>query len=641
MTTTLDASYRFVLAEDAPFVRNLAALWATQPQLAALLEQEQVPTHASFEKARDGNWTCAVKLPDGHTAQLHSRYEPAAEAAKQIAALATDGCVAFYLLGLGLGYTLEALRQQASDEALIFIFEPDLALLRAVLEKRDLSESIACGRVWFFHQADKTELFNRLMPQAAMLSMGFIAVEHAPSLRLHGEFFSQARRLIDEFVSYARTSLNTLVLNGQRTAENITLNLGWYRAAGSVERLRDRYRGRPAIVVSAGPSLRKNRHLLKQADGKAVLVAVQTTLKPLLEMGIEPQFVTALDYHDICTRFYENLPSRLHTELVAEPKASNKIFGLWPGPLSILGNQYADQLLAELPADKARLRSGATVAHLAYYLAEHLGCDPIIFVGQDLGFSDGLCYAPGTSYERVWGPELSRFCTLEMKQWEQVARDRAILRRVPDQQGRPMYTEERLYTYLQQFERDFLSTERTIVDATEGGAAKRGSRVMTLAAALEEYCQEDLPVAVKEPAALNWSALGDCQKSLLARAGEARQIEQVALETLPLLEELAANIEDQGRVNRLLGRIDALRAQMNQLNGCYELILQLTQQSELQRFQRDRKLEAEKVRGVHRQRRQVQRDIENVRAMAEAAAVFERLMRRVAGELALQSEQHA
>ena len=60
--------------------------------------------------------------------------------------------------------------------------------------------------------------------------------------------------------------------------------------------------------MSAGPSLRKNKHLLKDAQGKAVIIAVQTTLQPLLEMGVEPQFVTSLDYHDICTRFFEKLP---------------------------------------------------------------------------------------------------------------------------------------------------------------------------------------------------------------------------------------------------------------------------------------------------------------------------------------------
>src|SRR5206468_3433675 len=149
-------------------------------------------------------------------------------------------------------------------------------------------------------------------------------------------------------------------------------------------------------------------------------------------------------------------------------------------------------LLAEMKLGKAKLPSGATVAHLAYYLAEFVGCNPIIFIGQDLGFSEGLCYAPGTSYEDVWRPELSRFCTLEMKQWEQIVRDRAILRKIPDHQGRPMYTEERLFTYLQQFERDFLRSSRKIIDATEGGALKRGATTMTFAHAIAEYCDSPL-----------------------------------------------------------------------------------------------------------------------------------------------------
>src|SRR5439155_26260044 len=164
-----------------------------------------------------------------------------------------------------------------------------------------------------------------------------------------------------------------------------------------------------------------------------------------------------------------------------------------PGPLPMVGNDMAESLLREMSLKKAGLPSGSTVAHLAYYLAEYMGSDPIMFVGQDLGFSDGLYYAPGTSYEDVWRPELGRFCTVEMKQWEQIVRERPIMRKIPDQQGRPMYTEERLFTYLQQFERDFLRSQRKIIDATEGGAAKRGTTVMKLADAIAEFCRDVLP----------------------------------------------------------------------------------------------------------------------------------------------------
>jgi hypothetical protein len=489
----------------------------------------------------------------------------------------------------------------------------------------------------FITKPDKSDLFVRLTPHAALISVGVESVVHPPSMQVAGEFHQQVQTWLAEFASFSRTSLNTLVLNSRRTAENIARNIGWYVATPSLSRLENRHKGQPAIVVSAGPSLRKNIDQLKGLQDKAVIIAVQTTLKPLLEKGVRPLFVTSLDYHEICTRFFENLPPGLETELVAEPKATSAVFDLNPGPLSLLGNDFADSLLREMKLPKARLQSGATVAHLAYYLAEHLGCDPIVFVGQDLGFSDGLCYAPGTSYDDVWRPELSRFCTVEMKQWEQIARERFILRKVPDHQGRPMYTEERLFSYLQQFERDFARSKVRIIDATEGGAAKRGAAPMPLKDVITQFCSQPLQPR-REPArdhpGPRWDRLPEAIQCLSARRDEAERIQQVSAETLPLLEEIRDHVADQARVNRAIAQIDALRARMNELGATYDLVTQLTQSTELKRFQADRKLSASKeMEGNDRQRRQVARDIDNVRGVMDAAADFRRLMDDVIAQL--------
>jgi hypothetical protein len=40
-----------------------------------------------------------------------------------------------------------------------------------------------------------------------------------------------------------------------------------------------------------------------------------------------------------------------------------------------------------------------SVSTLAFALAQRLGCSPIVFVGQDLAYSDGRAYAAGTPYE--------------------------------------------------------------------------------------------------------------------------------------------------------------------------------------------------------------------------------------------------
>lgn len=651
MMTARQKPSAYPTEEVAILVRNLAALWATDPRLAAAVEAadppggepvESWPGHR-VERSKSGLPTVVVRSAEGKEIYLHSRYQPAEEARRLLKGLGFDSCAAFYVLGFGLGYHVEALFEEASDEAIIVVFEPDVRLLRVALGQRDLTRLLASRRILFFWREDKSELLQRLTPHGALVSTGFEPLSHAPSIQVNPRFFAQAQQWIAEYAAFTRTSIQTLVLNGRKTAENIAANIGWYVATPNLARLKDAHKGEPAIIVSAGPSLRKNKHLLAEAAGRAVIVAVQTTLQPLVEMGIEPQYVTSLDYHEICTRFFEKLPPTITTELVAEPKATDLIFGLHPGPLSLLGNDFAESLLREMKLGKAGLPAGATVAHLAFYLAEHLGCDPIIFIGQDLGFSDGLCYAPGTSYEDVWRPELGRFCTVEMKQWEQIVRERPILRRIPDWQGNPMYTEERLFTYLQQFERDFARSSARIIDATEGGAAKRGARMMTLGAALEEFCRTPLKTARPPHPGPRWDRLDECRASLACRLAEAREIEDIGRHTLPLLVEARDHLSDQGRVNRVIARIDVLRKRMNEYGACYDLIMQLTQASELKRFRSDRAIAAGGSRGnaMDRQRRQVQRDIENVRSVIDAAGEFQTMIEQVIGRLRRPREREA
>jgi hypothetical protein len=657
MPIAAEQSSRFVLAEDDPLLANLAALWRVDPELAGalegLLDEPGYPT----EPSKQGPPTASLPTPDGRRIQLHSRYAPWDEARRLAEESKRDGSPSgslepggkgvYAIHGLGLGYHVQALFDRVGESPLIVVLEPDLRLIRTALGLRDYSRMLRTGRVVFVTQADRGLLLGKLTPHQHLAAVGIELLPHPPSMQLHPEFHRDMQRWLAEYAAYCRTGLQTLLLNGRRTCENLTRNIGCYAAAADIRRLRDRHRGQPAIIVSAGPSLRKNQHLLHQAAGRAVIIAVQTTLQPLVDMGLEPDYVTSLDYHDICTRFFEKLPRQLRTELVAEPKASAKVLGMYGGPLTLLGSDYCDKLLHEMyksgaRTPKERLRAGATVAHLAFYLAEYLGCDPIIFIGQDLAFGDGLSYAPGTSYEDVWRPELGRFCTMEMKQWEHIARERPILRRIPDWQGRPIYTEERLFTYLQQFERDFAASGRRIIDASEGGAAKRGAEPMTLAEALARYCAD--PLAPCSAGFEPGSAAGgkpdprretapDVLRCLEQRLREAAQIADIGRRTLPLLEEVRDHLDETMRVNRAIARIDLLRQEMFALNHTYELATQLSQTSELARFQRDFAISTSGAEGTEKQRRQVERDMENVKAVIAAAGELEKLLEEVKGEL--------
>jgi hypothetical protein len=213
---------------------------------------------------------------------------------------------------------------------------------------------------------------------------------------------------------------------------------------------------------------------------------------------------------------------------------------------------------------------------------------------------------------------------MEMKQWEHIARERPILRKIEDIAGRAMYTEQRLFSYLQQFERDFAMSRSRIIDATEGGAKKRGAEVMNLVDMLASLRPHRFDFSTVGP------AMPDKQCALPAlerRLGESREIAEIARQTLSLLQEVAICLDDQPRVNRLIAKIDTLRARMLQLNDCYELITALSQQSELDRFRTDRQLAAAALEGIDRQKAQLKRDIANVQSLLAGCQAFSAMVK--------------
>ncbi len=144
------------------------------------------------------------------------------------------------------------------------------------------------------------------------------------------------------------------------------------------------------------------------------------------------------------------------------------------------------------------------MAHLSVSLAEFLGCTTVVLVGQDLGFTDGLYYCPGTAVHRVWEAELSPWNTLEMMEWQRIARMRGSLQRREGLAGRPCLTDGQMSAYLQQFERDFARMRAAgmrVVDATEGGLVKAHTEAATLAEALAAVPEREARAAAGGAAA--------------------------------------------------------------------------------------------------------------------------------------------
>jgi spore coat polysaccharide biosynthesis protein SpsF (cytidylyltransferase family) len=613
--------------------RNLAALSRSSRIVAERLRTQ--PASRSVEFVETGESGALSATLDGRA--LASKRRPLEEARRLASTVDIKEAAVFAVTGFGVGHHVAALAERLGRTGIILCFEPDLSLLRAVLERVDHSSWIAKTNIAFVAEPDDAATLSTIVQgMEGVVAMGVRIVEHPASAERLGATAQVFGETLSRVVSAVRTNVLTTMVQTSTTVRNLAMNADRYLASPGIEDLRGALEGRPGVVVSAGPSLSRNIRELARAGvrDRVCIIAVQTTLKPLLAAGVKPHFVVALDYHEISRRFYEGLTASdvEGVTLVVEPKANPAILDVWPGDVRMPRDSFLDTMLGAELADPNRgaIRSGATVAHLAHYLARHLGCDPVALVGQDLGFTDGQYYAAGASIHEVWASDLNEFVSLELLEWQRVVRNRSILRRAVDVLGRPIYTDEQMATYLAQFERDFLADAQaglTTIDATEGGVRKAHTTPMTLRDFLDVHADSALPALPTPKSRMVESRL---RESAIERLREVRQgvwrVARACRSTGTVLAQMLEHHRDQARVNQLIGQAQQIAEETRRIAPAYELVQKYNQAGIFNRAREDRAIALDDLDPYARQRRQIERDQRNIEWLGDAAESFGALL---------------
>jgi hypothetical protein len=602
---------------------NLRSLGRRNSELAGRLAGVVPPADLLFANSSDG-------VPSALLAgrQLCSKVRPLQEASRLVDGIDLVEHAVIVVLGFGLGWHVKRLVERAGKTTLVVVFEPDLALLRGVFEQIDHSSWMNDALLLFVSDAgDRGALAQKLHGGESIVGQGVHVLEHPPSRARLGLQAAEFTRTFSEFVATARTTLATTLMRSVDTTRNLLANLDHYVGGSGVAELADLARRFPAVVVSAGPSLHRNMHLLAEPGvrERCVIIAVQTALKPLLAAGIRPHFVTALDYHEISRRFYEDIdPAALcEVTLVADPKVHPSVLDVYPGPIRCCANGFLDKLLGPLKRDMGDLPAGATVAHLAMYLARHMGCDPVAMIGQDLGFPDGLYYAPGAVIHETWAPELNPFNTIAMMEWQRIVRHRLHLRKTKDADGKSIYTDAQMHAYLQQFERDFADYAQkglTTIDATEGGVAKQHARTMPLREFLDHYATRQIPTLPLPGHACDAARLNDLRARLGHVQNDIARLGELSRDTAGILQKMMDDQRDAQRMARHFAKVQANRREVDQRFEAFELLNLVNQMGVFRRMKADRRLQlAQGLDPLTVQRRQLERDLENVRWLGDAA----------------------
>ena len=613
--------------QEGVLERNLQALQCSTPALAARVRAQVPRDDFRAVVADDASRGGEIRLND-RPHRLCSFRRPIEEAGRLAETLDPKAAAVAVVVGFGMGHHVHAMFERLKGQGTVVVFEPDVALLRSVLSVVDCSAWLASKGVRIHAGAADTAsvstAFEGLEGQA---TSGIKIIEHPPSRVRLGAAASEFVSSLSTVVASVRTHVITALCQVEKTVGHFLHNALVYAQAGSVEDLRGCAKGRTAVVVSAGPSLERNIHLLAQPGvrERVVIIAAQTVLKPLLARGIRPHFVTALDHSDISARFFEGLTAEdvRGVTLVVEPKANPAIPAAFPGEIRCSREPVLDEIFGPgLSRPMGALRSGSTVAHLSYYLARHMGCDPVALIGQDLGFTDGQYYSAGAAIHQVWSGELNDFNTLEMMEWQRIVRMRGMLHRATDHLGRDMYTDEQMLAYRLQFERDFGDDKAlglTTLDATEGGVRKEHTTITTLREVLDAAAGGEPWLPPKVVACDRASTDAVIERLELLRR-DAGTIKTLCVKTQKVLSEMSRACGNHAKVNPLVEQAQKIGTQAEAVGTAYKLIQYINQTGQIKRYRRDRLIALDgEADPVGRQRRQIDRDRENMRWLSDSA----------------------
>jgi hypothetical protein len=451
---------------------NCSALRAQGAEIASVLEGVECASQVQVLPTPAGVPTFSLTTSSGMPILFHSMYNPLKEAFQLTSQKDLSDVKMLFVLGLGFGYHIEHILKNPFFTGTIYVIEPSLEIFKALLTSRDVRSFLTDPRIRLFLQPD-ADMIKHVLYDADMFRTNVYKCEflYLPAYKqVFADYYCKVLDTVNVKMSRGITNLFCIDELANTWEKNILANLPRIMTSVSIRSFIGRFGGVPALLVAAGPSLDENIHALKQYQGKALIFCVGTSFKPLLRAGIRPNFVVALDASDVTLAQYEGVGDLSGIWLLSEVTVSPKIIAkFWPRVAFYhsMGNPFLNTFYSKKATAELFMKCGGSVANSALDIAVKFGCDPLVFVAQDLCISqDGRSHASGTMHEdRRYDPNIKRIELLTVPgNYEQTV-----------VQPRNFYIFNR---WIENYMR--VHKDRRFINATAGGARIEGAQLMAL-----------------------------------------------------------------------------------------------------------------------------------------------------------------
>ncbi|PKN33461.1 MAG: hypothetical protein CVU61_13485 [Deltaproteobacteria bacterium HGW-Deltaproteobacteria-19] len=430
-----------------------------------------------------------IEQPGGRRIILYNRENPFETVREELADQSFPNGGLSFLFGLGLGYKALHILDAMDPSHAVYVVERNPDILRWALSLHDYSAEIRSGKLSFV-VPEEEELRRLIEEQNSAILNGrirlflekYVRLLDARTARLHDICHSQFNVLLMNF--------NTVVKIGSTVIQNEVENLPKALLGWSPEGLMGGdFRNRPAIIVATGPSLQKNISLLREAQGKALIISVGQTLRVLLAYDVRPDIVCSIDFGEPNYLSMSDAIDKANMPLLMHPQVYPRIPFEYQADLFVTLDQ--SNLLTPTGGNvSSPLGNAMTVAQTALNLALAVGADPIVFTGQDLAYGESS-HIEGATYGKQVTVQGSRII---MKN-EQVTKNQEVYW-VPGYFGGRVPTNSGLLAFLEDIEETIRrNSGRRFINATEGGAHIAGTERMALRDVLKTHCDQEFPVA--------------------------------------------------------------------------------------------------------------------------------------------------
>ncbi|MEW6237844.1 MAG: 6-hydroxymethylpterin diphosphokinase MptE-like protein [Candidatus Omnitrophota bacterium] len=395
------------------------------------------------------------------------------------------------VFGLGEGkWIKDFFRQNQNSCRRLLIDEPDAALFANTMRRADFSILFSDPRVHWSVGPQADSVSERMKNDATEIGAWGVSLWiNRSAAALFPQFYRQRQELVHRLAAMAKQNAALQIDRGFIIQHNILRNLPWMLRSCSLELFENRFRISPANVIGAGPSLDKNIDSLRQASPGVLLIATDTALYPLLKRNIQPHFIVSCDPLTLNARHFENVPSLDGAILAFLPEVNFRILEKYPHHPHLLclhdGESKTLRRLARFLPPGNRFQRRMNAGYCAFSLARYCGCSPIILAGMDLAVSpQGFSHAMETgNVSKVEidpsGKSASLSGNVEILQ--------TPVEEVEGYYGGTAITFNHFAQTILKLEQEIAQMPTPVIDATEGGAKKRGAIRMSLKDALLQY----------------------------------------------------------------------------------------------------------------------------------------------------------